>query len=235
MLPRMEGGFNPIIPSYLTVMLDQDKALLMAQEAMAISMAFPYARGPRQEPRSKRILTNDLYGIPLYQPSVGPIEPGQTTGARAAAAVIRDTGADPNFVTDWVIGRTVKPRRYEMAFRPDVDPGPMRYVCRADDCRAFGTAQLSFTTEEELICHWNMFHVAVMPQFTCQHPGCGTVFAANPGSLDRYLSHIERCRKAEADAGIPPRQCHSYEADEKALAIKPNPYYKPPGPQDEVP
>ncbi len=122
-----------------------------------------------------------------------------------------------------------------MAFRPDVDPGPMRYVCRADDCRAFGTARLSFTTEEEPICHWNTFHVAVMPQFTCQHPGCGTVFAANPGSLDRYLSHIERRRKAETDAGIPPRQRHSYEADEKALAIKPNPYYKPPGPQDEVP
>ncbi len=212
---------------------DQDKALLTAQEAMAISMAFPYTRRRRQEPLSERILSNDLYRIPL---SVGPIEPGKTTGARAAAAVIRDTGADPNFVTDWVIGRTEKPRRYEMAFRPNVDPDPMRYVCRADDCRAFGTARLSFTTEEELICHWNTFHVAVMPQFTCQHPGCGTVFAANPGSLDRYLSHIERCRKAEADdAGIPPRQRHSYEADEKALAIKPNPYYKPPGPQDEVP
>ncbi len=148
MLPRTEGGFNPVTPSYLTVMLDQGKALLTAQEAMAISMAFPYARGHRQEPLSERILTNDLYGIPLYQPLVGPIELGQTTGARPAAAVIRDTGADPNFVTDRVIGRTEKPRRYEIAFRPDVDPGPMRYVCRADDCRAFGTARLSFTTEE---------------------------------------------------------------------------------------
>ncbi len=39
----------------------------------------------------------------------------------------------------------------------------------------------------------------------------------------------------EADARIPLQQHHSYEADEKALAIKPNPYYKPPGPQDEVP
>ncbi len=191
MLPQTEGGFNPITPSYLTLVLDQDKALLTAQEAMAISMAYPYARGRRQEPLRERILTNDLYGIPLYQPSVGPIELGQTTGARAAAAVIRNTGADPNFVMDRVIGRTGKPRRYEMAFRPDVDPGPMRYVCRADDCRAFGTARLSFTTEEELICHWNTFHVAVMPQFACQHPGCGTIFAANPGSLDRYLSHIE--------------------------------------------
>ncbi len=114
MLPRTGGGFNPITPSYLTVMLDQDKALLTVQEAMAISMAFPYARGRRQEPLSERILTNDPYGIPLYQPSVGPIEPGQTTGARAAAAIIGDTGADPNFVTDRVIGRTDKPRRYEM-------------------------------------------------------------------------------------------------------------------------
>ncbi len=115
LLPRTEGGFNPITPSYLTVVLDQDKALLTAREAMTISMAFPYARGRRQEPLSERILTNDLYGIPLYQPSVGPMEPGQLTGARTAAAIIRDTGADPNFVTDRVIGRTQKPRRYEMS------------------------------------------------------------------------------------------------------------------------
>ncbi len=143
---------------------------------------------------------------------MGPIEPRQTTGARAAAAVIRDTGADPNFVTDQVIWRTEKPQHYEMAFRPDVDPGPMRYVCRADDCRALGTVRLSFTTEEELICHWNTFHVAVMPQFTCQHLGCGTVFAANPGSLDQYLLHIERRWKARLMLGsyrgntIPTRQ-----------------------------
>ncbi len=235
MLLRTEGGFNPVTPSYLTVMLDQDKALLTAQEAMAISMAFPYARGRRQEPLGERILTNDLYGIPLYQPSVGPIEPGQMTGARAAAAVIKNTGADPNLVTDRVIGRTQKPRRYEVAYRPDVDPGPMHYVCRADDCRAFGTARLSFTTEETLVCHWNTFHVAVMPQFTCQHPRCNAVFAAGPGSLDRYLTHIERRRREEAEARTPLQQRHSYDANEKAVTIKPNPCYKPPGRQDEVP
>ncbi len=96
--------------------LDQDKALLTAQEALAISAAFPYARGRRQEPLSERILTNDLYGIPLYQPSVGLLGPDQTTGARAVAAIIRATRADPNFITDRVIGRTTKPRRYEMAY-----------------------------------------------------------------------------------------------------------------------
>ncbi len=235
MLPRTEGGFNPVTPSYLTVVLDQDKALLTAQEATTVSMAFPYARGRRQEPLSLRILINDLYWIPLYQPSVGPMEPGQLTGARAAAAIIRDTGADPNFVMVRVIGRTQKPWRYEVAYRPDVDPGPMRYVCRADDCRAFGTARLSFTTEEELVCHWNTFHVAVLPQFTCQHPKCNVVFAAGPGSLDRYLTHIERCRKEAAEARVPLQQRHSYEVKERAVTVKPNPYYKPPGPQDETP
>ncbi len=74
-----------------------------------------------------------------------------------------------------------------------------------------------------------------MPQFTCQHSGCGAVFAANPGSLDRYLSHIERCRKEEADAGVPVGRRHSYEPNERALAVKPNPYYKTPSSQDEVP
>ncbi len=116
LLPRTEGDFNPITPSYPTVTLDQDKALLTAQEAITISAAFPYAQGRCQEPLSERILTNDLYRIPLYQPSVGLIGPDQMLGARAAAAVIRATGADPNFVTDRVIGRTTKPRRYEMAY-----------------------------------------------------------------------------------------------------------------------
>ncbi len=129
LLPRTEWGFNPITRSYLTVTLDQDKALLTAQEAIVISAAFPYARGRRQEPLSERILSNDLYGIPLYQLSVGLIGPDQTTGARAAAAVIKTTGADLNFVTDRVVGRTDKPRRYEMGHRPEIDPGPMRYVC----------------------------------------------------------------------------------------------------------
>ena len=45
---------------------------------MTISMAFPYTRGRRQEPLSERILTNDLYGIPLYQPSVGADGTGPT-------------------------------------------------------------------------------------------------------------------------------------------------------------
>ncbi len=74
-----------------------------------------------------------------------------------------------------------------------------------------------------------------MPQFTCQHLGCDAVFAAGLGSLDRYLTHIERRRREEADARVPLQQCHSYEANERAVTIKPNPYYKPPGPQDEVP
>ncbi len=109
LLPRTKGGFNPITPSYVRVALDQDKALLTTQEALTVSAAFPYTQGRRQEPLSERILTNDLYGIPLYQPSVGLIGPDQTTGARAAAAVIKATGADPKFVTDRVIGRTTKP------------------------------------------------------------------------------------------------------------------------------
>ncbi len=74
-----------------------------------------------------------------------------------------------------------------------------------------------------------------MLQFTCQHPGCNAVFTAGPGSLDRYLTHIERQRRQEANARVLLQQRHSYGANERAVTIKPNPYYKPPGPQDEMP
>ncbi len=74
-----------------------------------------------------------------------------------------------------------------------------------------------------------------MLQFTCQYPGCKAVFVANPGALDHYLSHIECRRKEEAVAGKAVGQRHTYDPDERALAKKPNSYYKPPNPLDEVP
>ncbi len=45
LLPHEEGGFNPIMPSYLTIGLAEDRALLTAQEALTLNAAFPYARG----------------------------------------------------------------------------------------------------------------------------------------------------------------------------------------------
>ncbi len=56
--------------------------------------------------------------------------------------------------------------------------------------------------EDELVSHWNTFHVAVMPQFVCRHPGCGTTFTADPGTLDRFLDHITKRRKEEAATNV---------------------------------
>ncbi len=44
LLPRLEGGFDVATPSYLTVVLPGDKAMLMAREAIEIGAAFPYAQ-----------------------------------------------------------------------------------------------------------------------------------------------------------------------------------------------
>ncbi len=115
LLPQKGKGFNPIMPIYLGVTLPENKALLTTQEALTLSAAFPYAWGRLQEPLSERILTNDLYGIPLYQPSVGFVDPGQKTGAKAAATVIKATGAEPKFLPYRVVCRTESPRMYEVA------------------------------------------------------------------------------------------------------------------------
>ncbi len=69
LLPWLEGGFDVAMPSYLTVVLPSDKAMLTAREAIEIGAAFPYARGCRQVPLGERIIVNDLYGTPLYQPA----------------------------------------------------------------------------------------------------------------------------------------------------------------------
>ncbi len=68
-LPQLEGGFDVDTPSYLTVVLPGDKAMLTAREAIEIGAAFPYNRGRRQMPLGERIIVNDLYGTPLYQPA----------------------------------------------------------------------------------------------------------------------------------------------------------------------
>ncbi len=110
LLPRDKGGFNPVTLSYLTVVLPGDMALLTVKEAVA----FPHATGRRQQPLSKRVLVYDLYGTPLYQPSVGHLEPGQQTVARAAVVVIEATGANPKFLFDRAVTSTKKPQVYKV-------------------------------------------------------------------------------------------------------------------------
>ncbi len=110
LLPREKGGFNPVTLSYLTMVLPGDMALLTDKEAVA----FPHARGCHQQPLSERILINDLYGTPLYQPSVGHLEPGQQTVARAAAVVIEATGANRKFLFDRAVTSTKKPQVYKV-------------------------------------------------------------------------------------------------------------------------
>ncbi len=111
----------------------------------------------------------------------------------------------------------------------------MRYVCCREDCRAFGTALFGFTMEDEFVSHWNSFHVAVIPQFICQHPGCWATFVADPGVLDSFLDHVTRRRRKEAEICVPLHRKHPLLPNPKAMELKPNPYYRPPNRHDEVP
>ncbi len=77
-----------------------DKAMLTAQEAIGLCVAFPYARGRYQLPLGEIIVVNDLYGTPLYQLAERDLKPGQLAGVLATAAVIETMGADTKFVSD---------------------------------------------------------------------------------------------------------------------------------------
>ncbi len=108
-------------------------------------------------------------------------------------------------------------------------------MCRGEDCRTFGTARFGFTTEDELVSYWNTFHVAVMTQIVCQHPGCRTTFAADPGALDKFLDHTTKRRKEEAATHFPPHRWHPILPSTTSLELRPNPYFRPPNKHDEVP
>ena len=150
------------------------------------------------------------------------------------AAVIEATGADPNFVSDRAVKDPTGSRSYEVKPRARQNVGPVRYVCRGEDCRAFGTARFG-SPEDEWISHWNTFHVAVMPQFVCRHAGCGATFAADPGALDKFLDHTNRRRQEEAAAGLARHRRQPILPDTTSMELRPNPFYRPPNRHDEVP
>ncbi len=137
LVPHQGPTAAMVTPSYLTIVTPIDDAILTAQTAMEVSAAFPYARGRCQEPIGERVIVNDLYGIPLYKPAVGPIDPDLGTGAIVVKKIIARTGADPNFVFDQAKRNPERTSTYKMGFRP-LDPGPMRYACRMEDCCAVG-------------------------------------------------------------------------------------------------
>ena len=74
-----------------------------------------------------------------------------------------------------------------------------------------------------------------MPQFVCQHAGCGATFAADPGALDKFLDHTNNRRREEAVAGIAPHRWHLILPDTTSLELRPNPFFRPPNRHDEVP
>ncbi len=84
LIPKQGPTPALVTPSYLTIVAPIDDTVLPAQEAMEVSAAFPYARGRRQEPIGERVIVNDLYGIPVYKPAVGPVDPDLAMGGHCS-------------------------------------------------------------------------------------------------------------------------------------------------------
>ncbi len=61
-------------PIYLTLILPDEETILPAHTAVQVSVAFPYEQACHQEPLGERVINNDLYGVPLYKPSVRLID-----------------------------------------------------------------------------------------------------------------------------------------------------------------
>ncbi len=78
--------------------------------------------------------------------------------------------------------------------------------------------------------------MAVVPQFTCQVPGCRLTFAADLGTLDRYLAHIGQKMTEEKGSRKPKEKLHTLDGVlSGALSVKPNPFFKPPSSMHGVP
>ena len=67
-------------------------------------------------------------------------------------------------------------------------------------------------------------------------PGCYTIFATDPGALDRYLAHIGQKMTEEEGSRRPREELHSLDgALYGEVTVKPNPFFKPPSSAHGVP
>ncbi len=73
------------------------------------------------------------------------------------------------------------------------------FTCPHLECSVAGELPFLFTTLEQWAAHWNTFHVAVVPQFSCMVRDCNFVATAAPYSLDVLFNHIIEVHPAVYD------------------------------------
>ncbi len=166
--------------------------------AAPLAWEYAYAYSQLQESITDRIVPASLYGMQLVRPGysspragpeVHPEPEWQKHKSEACANYILDTDT-----TQCGYGAP-------FGSTGTAATGEEAFVCREEGCGVMPEMPCYFATAEQYTAHWNTFHVAVAPTFTCLVRGCGAKFPPGPDSLDAFFRHVKDKHEAESDGG----------------------------------
>ncbi len=109
---------------------------------------------------------------------------------------------------------------------PDIVPNKLslagfHYECHHVECVVVGTARLYFIMEEEYFAHWNAFHTAMSPWYSCPATGREFLVPGEPDAFDCYMMHVQRCHVAHGEAGELEWESAGTSKDSTRWGIKP--------------
>ncbi len=182
---------------------------------------YPYHNGQAQKDLSDRLVPASLYEVKVVRPGYLLAYHGPTTQAQALVAC--DSGKvyqDPINATD--VNRDVTP----VGFARQGHQQRAMFVCPQPECSVAGRLSFYFATLNQLVSHWNTFHVAAAPLFKCVVQGYDYTTAAVPlHSLDVLFRHIMEKHPNIYDNG---KWHNLVDLLERGTKVKPNTQYWPP-------
>ncbi len=144
----------------------------------------------------------------------------QTATKEQAQAACGDGKTYKHHISDTDVERDAMPVGYTGMGHQ----GRAMFTCPQPECSVARDLPILFATLEQRMAHWNTFHVAVAPQFSCMVHDCDFVAAAAPNSLDVLFHHIIEKHPAVYDNGA----WHNLEdMVEQGLKVEVNPQYWP--------
>ncbi len=191
---------------------------------------YPYAYGQLQESITDRLVPASLYGMQLVRPGYTSPQAGPEVYPESEW-LKHKSEACANYILDTDTAQC----GYGAPFGSigTSTTGEDAFTCSEPGCGFMAGYALYFATAEQYVAHWNTFHVAVAPAFTCLLRGCGVKFAPGPDSLDAFFRHVtEKKHAAESDGGSW-RRLKIWAR--KSVVLAPNPQYWPPSEEPFVP
>ncbi len=190
---------------------------------------YPYANGQLQESITDRLVPASLYGMQLVRPGYSSPRAGPEVHPESEW-LKHKSEACANYILDTDTAQC----GYEAPFGSIgiSATGEEAFVCREEGCGFMPEYPYYFATAEQYTAHWNTFHVAVAPTFTCLLRGCGAKFPPGPDSLDAFFRHVREKHEAESDGGSW-RRVKIWAR--KGIALAPNPQYWPPAEEPFLP